>query len=257
MGITTPPYFPDPAWEEAQRRLRGGSRRAAKQGGFIDVLGTLIGQLTQQAKPRADLMTPGSTGKLENARPYTFAGRVGNANAPEGARAMMQRPAQNVPEGEGGFMAMIPEALKQFLPQLSGAIAPKLFGAGMAKSFKPGPSNEEISAGLRESFLTNTGKKITRAPASAVLAKPNSVPVSPFEKMFPALINEKTGEIVHAMSATGPGGHRVLLDSVAGPWNSKQGAGVWRRGFVDPQTFEAFTEAALEQILANKYAAGR
>lgn len=45
-------------------------------------LRSLLESLYSTAQARPDLITPGSTGSLENARPYTYMGRVNNANRP-------------------------------------------------------------------------------------------------------------------------------------------------------------------------------
>ena len=90
----------------------------------------------------------------------------------------------------------------------------------MAKVFKPGPS------------------------LAARMAKKGSQPVTEFEKMFPALIDEASGEVIHGMKAVGAGGHKPLYEAAGGMKNFKP-----TRGFLDPATFDAYTEAMLEEIL--------
>jgi len=92
--------------------------------------------------------------------------------------------------------------------------------AAAGKVFKPGPS------------------------LAARMAKKGSQPVTEFEKMFPALIDEASGEVIHGMSAVGAGGHRPLYEAAGGLKNFKP-----TRGFLDPATFDAYTEAMLEEIL--------
>lgn len=59
----------------------------------------LLSQLFAAATPRPDLITPGATGALENARPVTFAGRV--AYPGETAADVLSRMPSESPE-EGG-----------------------------------------------------------------------------------------------------------------------------------------------------------
>lgn len=100
--------------------------------------------------------------------------------------------------------------------------------AGMAKVFKPAPS------GIRN---------------LAELAGARDIPETAIEKMFPALIDANSGEVVHAMRAVGPGGHKSLYDAVA---NLKSFSSP-TRGFVDPSTFKAYTESMLENILQKQH----
>jgi len=165
-----------------------------------------IEQLNNQAIPRPDIITPGSTGSLENARPFTFMGRVGQAG--DTADSLLARMPQGEMEAGGQAMENLPKGL---------------LVAGMAKQFKPGISK------------------------LAALAKPGKAPAVEFEKMFPALIDTNTGEVVHGMAATGPGGHRSLYDAVSGLKSFSP-----TRGFVDPSTFDAYTEGMLEDILLKK-----
>lgn len=200
---------------------------------YADVLGSLIGALVKGAKPRPDIVTPGSTGKLENARPYTFAGRVGSASTPETPEQMMQRPAVGDAEGGGvGLFDALPEALKQFLPQMSASLMPKLLGAGMAKSFRPASGQPGGASAAR-------------------LARPNSIPRTPYERMYPALVDERTGEVIHAVRPTGPGGHKALYEQAAHVKGFTP-----TRAFLDPQTFDVYTEAMLEQIAAQRARGG-
>lgn len=93
----------------------------------------------------------------------------------------------------------------------------------MAKVFKPGPS------------------------LAARLARRGSSPVTELEKMFPALIDETTGEVIHGMKAVGAGGHKPLYEQAGALKNFKP-----TRGFLDPATFDAYTEAMMEEIMAKR-----
>lgn len=55
----------------------------------------ILQQLQSQAQPRQDL------GGAPGARPYTFAGRVGNANQPTSVTKMLTRTPQESPDAEG------------------------------------------------------------------------------------------------------------------------------------------------------------
>ena len=74
----------------------------------------------------------------------------------------------------------------------------------------------------------------------ATLAKEGVSPLSPPNKLLPALIDMRTGEVIQAMSP-GPGFHDVLRQSA--PKNF-----MGTRGFVDPITFQAFTETMLDAL---------
>ncbi len=116
-------------------------------------------------------------------------------------------------------------------PAQLGDIASTLSGVmpigGMAKVFKPAPS------GIRN---------------LAEMAGKSDIPETALEKMFPALIDTSSGEVVHGMRAVGPGGHATLYDAVA----SLKGFAP-TRGFVDPATFKAYTESQLENILQKQH----
>ena len=74
---------------------------------------TLIQQLMGRAQPRPDLITPGSTGALENARPATFAGRVTTGG--ETPQQIMQR----MPMGELESAGRIPTATQDLMGLMS------------------------------------------------------------------------------------------------------------------------------------------
>lgn len=60
------------------------------QQGFEKVR-SILESLKAAAQPRPDLMSPGSTGDLVNPRPYTYAGRVGNALDKETPESILAR----------------------------------------------------------------------------------------------------------------------------------------------------------------------
>lgn len=85
------------------------------------------------------------------------------------------------------------------------------------------------------------GKVFKSGPQQfAELAKAGTRPVTETYKMFPALIDERTGQVIHSMK---PGAYQH--DSLYGalPKNFQP-----TRGFVDPLTFQAFTEKMLEGL---------
>ncbi len=69
-------------------------------------LEALLSQLLSQAQPRPDLVTPGSTGKLENAKPVTYLGRV--VQNPEMLDSLLKRMPQGELESGGTAMSAIP-----------------------------------------------------------------------------------------------------------------------------------------------------
>jgi hypothetical protein len=204
-------------------------------------------QLRALAQARPDLITPGSTGKLENARPYTYAGRVVSALDNETPQSILARvPIQ---EMESGGQAM-------------GAIPKGLLMAGMAKQFRPAAAltNEEIAARLRAQFESGElrsaaptasrtiGGKLFRDAPQPVLAPGGATSLSHIEEMYPAYLNTKTGEIYHVAKPYVPGAHKPVLESI--PASVR---GNFTRGFVDPKTGHTFTEAQMEEQLMNKW----
>lgn len=83
-----PPIVSSPEYEQAQREKQAAA------------LSSALKQLSASTNPRPDLITPGSTGALENARPYTFAGRV-VTNPNELPASVLARPATESPDAEG------------------------------------------------------------------------------------------------------------------------------------------------------------
>lgn len=117
-----------------------------------------------------------------------------------------------------------PESVMQRLPggdvEEFGAMAGPLAGAGVA-----GITKAQLKAGFRPKTQI------------AQLAKAGEVPITPIHQLWPAAINESTGEVAHAMQP-GPYLHEPLLQSVK---NSV-------RGWVDPVTWKAYTDKMLAGI---------
>ena len=110
---------------------------------------------------------------------------------------------------------------------------------------------EEQVTGLASpmSFLGMAGKKflpgINKIAKERFFAAPSDAkPLSSLEKLFPALINEKTGEVMVNMQR-GPGGHETLLKSLQGMTGK---ATDWVRGFADEVTGFGFTEKQLNKF---------
>ncbi len=176
-----------------------------------DPIAGALRQLLMQAQPRPDLITPGSNGELSNPRPVTFLGRV--VQKPESIDQLVKRFPQG--ELESGGMGL--DAIRNM-----GIL-------GMAKAFKPGPATQ-ASLGI---------SKI------AQLAKPGTMPkTTDLEKMLAAVIDEKSGQVIHGMSPYRPGDHGGL-ETIAATLSGFRPT----RGFVDPATFDAFTEAMMEEAL--------
>lgn len=181
-----------------------------------------IETLNRASRPRPDLITPGSTGSLENARPFTYMGRV--ATKPSSVAELMQK----MPAGEL-------EAGGQAIGALPGVAA-----AGMAKQFKPGKMS------VMEAMAAERAKQIKDAPIR--IARPTDVTDTPLERMYAALIDEGRGEVINTRTPYRAGDHGGLYTQAAA-MNNFQGT----RGFVDPVTNQAYTEALLESILQKKH----
>lgn len=97
-----------------------------------------------------------------------------------------------------------------------------------------------IAAG-RAMSLPRATKQFTKgAEQIAQLAKSGVRPLSEPHKLWPAVINEKTGDIIHSMKP-GPYQHAELFNSVA----NKPG---YVSGFVDPTSYNAWTETMLREL---------
>jgi len=101
-----------------------------------DILNSLLGQLRNSAQPRPDLITPGSTGVLENARPVTYLGRmVLPGESPE-------RVLQRFPQGEtesGGMTMQASDLLKAAIPAAFWKRAPAELKASLTYALNEQP----------------------------------------------------------------------------------------------------------------------
>lgn len=167
------------------------------------VLTDLLSSLSGEAQPRPDLYTPGSTGSLENARPYTYAGRV--ATKPMAPEQLLSKLPQESPDAEGL------------------GTAASLAGAGMI-------SKAQLRAGVRPPVQI------------AQIAPKGASPVVDFTKLWPAWINEKTGEVRHAMQAILSGWHEPNTPKIMIGKKLVNDPN-WTRGHVDPVTWNAFPES--------------
>lgn len=217
-GWTPIPFANEQAATEAAKKTSQGWDHAPPQSNFLQ---GILESLKAFAQPRPDI-----TSQIQ--RPYTYAGRVVSALDNETPQSIMQRSPIGELEAGGQAASAIPKGLAV---------------AGMAKAFKPaGIGSSQIAESLERG-----GKIFKPAIRSlAEIAPKNKIPNTPLERMFPAIIDEKTGEVLHAMAPTGPGGHSVLYSHMPAGFNPT-------RGFVDPETFYAYSEAELEQILMKRH----
>lgn len=82
-------------------------------------LGSILAELQSKAAPRPDLITPGSTGALENARPATFLGRM--VQPQDSLSSVLSR----VPQGEIESGSMAIQALPSSLAAVIGTATPE------------------------------------------------------------------------------------------------------------------------------------
>lgn len=108
-----------------------------------------------------------------------------------------------------------------------------------------GDTEEYGSMGLLAPGLGGVGAGITKAELKAgvrppvqiaTIARKGEIPTVAPHEMWPAGINVETGEVAHAYKA-GIGGHK--------PFEAMKGA---VRGFVDPNTWKAYTQEMLEAL---------
>ena len=126
----------------------------------------------------------------------------------------------------------------------------KQYGIGLtrkeeAQRFKDDPMSVMpfLGAGsvAGKKFLPGINKM---AKAQFFAAPSDAKPLSDLAKMFPALINEKTGEVMVNMQR-GPGGHDSLLKSLQGMSGKVTD---WARGFADEVTGFGFTDKQLSKF---------
>ena len=162
-----------------------------------ELINTLLQQLQQTAQRRPDLIADPRTQRVA-----TYLGRV---ITPEDTPAEVQRRFPQAELETGGNVSQAMDLLK-----------PGLL-AGITKA--------QLKAGIRP------------ATQIAQIAREGVIPLTATHKLWPAAINETTGEIAHAMQ---PGAylHEPLLRSIK---NSV-------RGWVDPVTWNAFTDKMLSLV---------
>jgi len=102
------------------------------------------------------------------------------------------------------------------------------------------------AAGGAAGALRGGAKKAMQPTLSDVmgLAPKGAIPITPTHKMWPALIEDISGKVHSAgkpYGSMGIGQHDILATKV--PKGVKA-----TRGFVDPVSFNAFTEAMMEEI---------
>ena len=133
-------------------------------------------------------------------------------------------------------------------------------GAGMTKAqIKAGlrPIEEELAA-MESAPVRTGGQRISKAQLQAgvrqaanfaQIAKAGEVPSVPPTRMWPAWINEQTGEVSHATQVITSGWH---VENTPKIYDSRYKMLVpdpnWTRGHVDPNTFKAYTDAMLDAV---------
>lgn len=152
------------------------------------------------------------------------------ANQAQVANIIAQLQAQAGPRGATYAGRVLtpqdtPESIMARLPQgdteeygTMGLLAPGLgVGAGITKA--------ELKAGVRPPVQI------------AAIARKGEIPTVAPHEMWPAAINVEKGEVAHAYKP-GIGGHKPLMEAMEGAV----------RGFVDPNTWKAYTQEMLEAL---------
>ena len=144
--------------------------------------------------------------------------------------------------------------------QALGALPSGLALGGMAKQFRPAMKPVKGGAAFSMEQLlkmsddfnkpatrTIGNKTFTDAPAVRMAGK-GATTATPVEKMYAAMIDPQTGQVINTKTTYRAGDHGGLatLASTMENFNPV-------RGFVDPATGQAFTEAMLEDLLQQKY----
>ena len=187
----------------------------------FNLLGQALTDLYGEARPRPDL----GTGKTA-----TFMGRV--VRPGEGIAGILARRPQETPDAEGlsGVGQILGDAAR--------------VGAGGLGAILAAPPAAVRRVGSKVFRDAATGPVAKSGPKEfAELAKPGVRPLTDSHKMWPALIDERTGKVIHAMQP-GIGLHEAYLYPAAKGMPNF----IPTRGFVDPVTFQAFTEKMLESL---------
>jgi len=140
------------------------------------------------------------------------------------------------------FQGNITPQLQSNMGQVLGALP---LGKIAGKLGQAIPSMSAVAKGA-SSMLKGGAPKGPAPTLSDViaLAPKGAIPITPTHKMWPALIEDISGKVHSAGKPYGSGGigqHDILATKV--PQGIKA-----TRGFVDPVSFNAFTEAMMEEI---------
>jgi hypothetical protein len=184
----------------------------------------LLSQLREQAGPRGAvyagrLLTPQDT-------PQSVMARTPASDVEE--YGTMALPAAGA-LGAGMTKAQIKAGLRPIEEQLSEVAAEPARGIGKRVS------KAELQQGIR-------------APASfATVARAGEIPQTPPHKMWPAWINQQTGEVRHATEVIPAGWHEPNTPKIFDSrYKMLMPDPNWTRGHVDPATFKAFTDEMLD-----------
>ena len=142
---------------------------------------------------------------------------------------------------QGNITPQLQSNMGQVLEALPlGKIAGKLGKGAMAI-----PGMSAVAKGASSMLKGGAQKQIAPTLSDVLaLAPKGAVPITPTHKMWPALIEDISGKVHSAGKPYGSGGigqHDILATKV--PQGVKA-----TRGFVDPVSFNAFTEAMMEEI---------
>lgn len=103
------------------------------------------------------------------------------------------------------------------------------------------PINEDDLKGAMSDITSFIPFGSTQFSKIAQVAKEGVVPITPIGKMWPALIDERTKNIIHASQPIHTGWHDVAASQAPKGFKGT-------RGFVDPVSWNAFTEKVLEGL---------
>jgi hypothetical protein len=273
----TPPFVPTPAYQEAQRRQNGdllqNLLRISGLQSTVDSFQSDVDDVSRGRLPR-QLVKVGeqALGAYNNPLGGVVLPRIPKFTS---QRAMQWVPekldfrAVDVPVPSGQYATMAETMLEN--PALGG-IGQKINGlrrmlqrlaedsAGQtgtvvksAKTMRRDPIADELiemasggkkSAKSAAPAVRTIGNKVLRDPLPVQVARPGTMTDTPMEKMYAAMIDPKTGQVIHTRTAYRAGDHGGL-ETQAAVMEGFNGV----RGFVDPVTMQAFTEAMLEEAL--------
>lgn len=148
-------------------------------------LDELLAALMKQAQPRSDLVTPGFTGRLENARPATFLGRM--VKPEDTLKSILSRMPSGEFEGGGNVMGLQ-------------SLAPAA-GAKLLATMHPGGKFAHASPYAFDELAESTGRGLY-AGRGRYLSN------APFQKKPNPVLDE------YAMGSTYPGGPQKLIEDM-------------------------------------------